>query len=223
MMTSKGRVVVASNARWEVRELSSRVLRDWGSSDAASAMSTAGRRCRCSDADASAPSCERSATAPCRAALAVQQADRPGVSLRADAQASRGERTSTVVVRVLVRDRPIEYGCPMAWSDWATVAVTGGLGLAGLYFANSVKRRARQDLDREVAEKRFAAYGAMWTHMMQASPMSAVELAEISQTGSLADPGDAQRDARTIQPRPALQGFDGLVLPGRQRDAAVAG
>jgi hypothetical protein len=45
----------------------------------------------------------------------------------------------------------------MAWSDWATVAVTGGLGLAGLDFADSVKRRARQDLDREVAERRFAA------------------------------------------------------------------
>ena len=86
----------------------------------------------------------------------------------------------------------------MAWSDWATVAVTGGLGLAGLYFANSLKRRARQDLDREVAEKRFAACGAMWTHMLQASPMSAVELAEISQTGSLADAGEAQHDGRTI-------------------------
>ena len=86
----------------------------------------------------------------------------------------------------------------MAWSDWATVAVTGGLGLAGLYFANSVKRRARQDLDRDVAEKRFAAYGAMWTHMMQASPMNAIELAETSQTGSLADAGDAQHDDSTI-------------------------
>jgi hypothetical protein len=86
----------------------------------------------------------------------------------------------------------------MAWSDWASVAVTGGLGLAGLYFANSLKRRARQDLDREVAEKRFVAYGSMWTHMMQASPMNAVELAEASHTGSLADPGDAQDDGRTI-------------------------
>jgi hypothetical protein len=80
----------------------------------------------------------------------------------------------------------------MAWSDWATVAVTGGLGLAGLYFANSVKRRARQDLDREVAGKRFAAYGAMWTHMMQASPMRAVELAEGSPRHPPADAGDAQ-------------------------------
>ena len=86
----------------------------------------------------------------------------------------------------------------MAWSDWATVVVTGGLGLAGLYFANSVKRRARQDLDREVAEKRFAAYGAMWTHMMRASPMSAVELAQPSRTGSVADAGDEQHDAGTL-------------------------
>jgi hypothetical protein len=86
----------------------------------------------------------------------------------------------------------------MAWSEWATVVVTGGLGLAGLYFANSVKRRARQDLDREVAEKRFAAYGAMWTHMTQASPMSAVELAEVSRAGSRAAAGDAQHEGRTI-------------------------
>jgi hypothetical protein len=82
----------------------------------------------------------------------------------------------------------------MALSDWASVAVTGGLGLAGLYFANSLKRRARQDLDREVAEKRFVAYGSMWTYMIQASPMNAVELAEASQAGSLADAGDAQDD-----------------------------
>lgn len=86
----------------------------------------------------------------------------------------------------------------MAWSDWASVAVTGGLGLAGLYFANSLKRRARQDLDREVAEKRFAAYGAMWTHMVNASPMNAVELAEASDTGSPADAGHARDDGRTI-------------------------
>jgi hypothetical protein len=86
----------------------------------------------------------------------------------------------------------------MAWSDWASVAVTGGLGLAGLYFANSLKRRARQDLDREVAAKRFVAYGSMWTHMMQASPMNAVELAEEFHTGSLADAGDAQDEGRMI-------------------------
>ena len=86
----------------------------------------------------------------------------------------------------------------MAWSDWASVVVTGGLGLAGLYFANSLKRRARQDLDREVAEKRFAAYGSMWTHMIKASPMNAIELAEASHTGSLADAGNAQDDGRMI-------------------------
>ena len=50
----------------------------------------------------------------------------------------------------------------MAWSDWATVVVTGGLGLAGLYFANSVKRRAREDLDqrgRREALRRTARCG----------------------------------------------------------------
>ena len=111
---------------------------------------------------------------------------------------SRGEAALTRVVYVLVRDRSICYGYPMALSDWASVAVTGGLGLAGLYFANSLKRRARQDLDREVAEKRFVAYGSMWKYMIQASPMNAVELAEASHAGSLADGGDAQATRRTI-------------------------
>jgi hypothetical protein len=60
----------------------------------------------------------------------------------------------------------------MAWSDWAGIATTGVLGAAGLYFANSVRRRARADLDREVAEKRFAAYGAMWTELARAAAMS---------------------------------------------------
>lgn len=111
---------------------------------------------------------------------------------------SRGEAALALVVYILVRDRSIEYGYPMALSDWASVAVTGGLGLAGLYFANSLKRRARQDLDREVADKRFVAYGSMWTYMIQASPMNAVELAEASHAGSLADGGDAQDDGRKI-------------------------
>jgi hypothetical protein len=61
----------------------------------------------------------------------------------------------------------------MAWSDWVGVATTGVLGAAGLYFANSVRRRTRADLDRAVAEKRFAAYGAMWTKLEKASPMGA--------------------------------------------------
>jgi hypothetical protein len=62
----------------------------------------------------------------------------------------------------------------MAWSDWAGIATTGVLGAAGLYFANSVQRRTRADLDRAVAEKRFAAYGAMWAKLEVASPMSEV-------------------------------------------------
>jgi hypothetical protein len=59
----------------------------------------------------------------------------------------------------------------MAWSDWVGVATTGVLGAAGLYFANSLRRRARADLEQAVAEKRFAAYGAMWTALQAASPM----------------------------------------------------
>src|SRR4051794_12785814 len=59
----------------------------------------------------------------------------------------------------------------MAWSDWAGVATTGVLGAAGLYFANSFRRRTRADLEHAVAEKRFAAYGAMWTELEAASPM----------------------------------------------------
>jgi hypothetical protein len=60
----------------------------------------------------------------------------------------------------------------MAWSDWVGVATTGVLGAAGLYFANSVRRRARAELDREVTAKRFAAYGAMWSALEKASPMA---------------------------------------------------
>jgi hypothetical protein len=59
----------------------------------------------------------------------------------------------------------------MAWSDWVGVATTGVLGAAGLYFANSVRRRTRADLEHAVAEKRFAAYGAMWSELEVASPM----------------------------------------------------
>jgi hypothetical protein len=60
----------------------------------------------------------------------------------------------------------------MAWSDWAGIATTGVLGAAGLYFANSVRRRTQADLDHAVTEKRFAAYGAMWTELEQAAAMS---------------------------------------------------
>jgi hypothetical protein len=60
----------------------------------------------------------------------------------------------------------------MAWSDWAGIATTGVVGAAGLYFANSVRRRTRADLDHAVTEKRFAAYGAMWTEMEEAAAMS---------------------------------------------------
>jgi hypothetical protein len=59
----------------------------------------------------------------------------------------------------------------MAWSDWVGVATTGVLGAAGLYFANSFRRRARADLEQAVTDKRFAAYGTMWTALQDASPM----------------------------------------------------
>jgi hypothetical protein len=58
----------------------------------------------------------------------------------------------------------------MAWSEWAGIASTSLVGLAGAFFANSIRRRTRAEVEREVAQKRFAAYGALWALMSVASP-----------------------------------------------------
>jgi hypothetical protein len=43
-------------------------------------------------------------------------------------------------------------------SAWATILVT----IAGLYLAESVRRKTRAEIEAQVAERRLAAYGAVW-------------------------------------------------------------
>lgn len=72
----------------------------------------------------------------------------------------------------------------MASSDWAAIASTTALGAAGLYFANSVRRRTRADLDREVSQKRFTAYAALWAEMAVVSPMRVIVAEANERAGS---------------------------------------
>jgi hypothetical protein len=43
-------------------------------------------------------------------------------------------------------------------SAWASILIT----IAGLYLAQSVRRRTRAEIEAQVAERRLAAYGALW-------------------------------------------------------------
>jgi hypothetical protein len=61
-------------------------------------------------------------------------------------------------------------------AEWIGIAVTAVLGLAGLYFANSLRLRTRAEVEAGVAEKRFAAYAALWAHTKMASPMRGAPL-----------------------------------------------
>jgi hypothetical protein len=60
-------------------------------------------------------------------------------------------------------------------TDWVDVGVTAGitaaLGVAGLYFAHSIRRRTNQETQLTVADKRFAAYGALWGETKAAAGM----------------------------------------------------
>jgi hypothetical protein len=60
-------------------------------------------------------------------------------------------------------------------TDWADVGVTAGitvaLGAAGLYLAHSVRRRTNQQIQLNVADKRFAAYAALWAETKAAPGM----------------------------------------------------
>ena len=55
-------------------------------------------------------------------------------------------------------------------AEWVGIAVTVVLGLAALYFGNSLRRRTRAEVEAKVAEKRFAAYAALWEKTKVASP-----------------------------------------------------
>ncbi len=61
-------------------------------------------------------------------------------------------------------------------TEWIGIAVTAVLTLAGLYFGNSLRIKTRTDVEANVAEKRFAAYAALWAQTKTASPMRGVPL-----------------------------------------------
>jgi hypothetical protein len=53
-------------------------------------------------------------------------------------------------------------------ADWASLAVTLLLGVAGLVLARNVRR----DVELKLADRRLAAYGRLWAEMRPASPYS---------------------------------------------------
>ena len=52
-----------------------------------------------------------------------------------------------------------------------TAGLTGALGVAGLYFAHSLRRRTNQEISLNVAAKRFDAYVALWAETKAAAGM----------------------------------------------------
>ncbi len=61
-------------------------------------------------------------------------------------------------------------------TEWIGIAVTAVLTLAGLYFGNALRLKTRTEVEANVAEKRFAAYAALWAQTKTASPMRRVPL-----------------------------------------------
>jgi hypothetical protein len=63
-------------------------------------------------------------------------------------------------------------------TDWVdvgvTAVITAALGVAGLYFANSIRRRTNQETQLNVAAKRFEAYAALWAETKAAAGMRAL-------------------------------------------------
>lgn len=55
-------------------------------------------------------------------------------------------------------------------ADWLGIVVTAVLGVAALYYGHSLRRRTRAEVKAKVAEKRFAAYSALWAKTKVASP-----------------------------------------------------
>jgi hypothetical protein len=55
-------------------------------------------------------------------------------------------------------------------SDWVAIATTAGLGVAGLYFGQSIRRRTQAEIEAHVAEERIKSYSALWEIMLVAAP-----------------------------------------------------
>jgi hypothetical protein len=62
------------------------------------------------------------------------------------------------------------------------IVVTAVLTLAGLYFGNSLRLKTRTEVEASVAEKRFAAYAALWAQTKIASPMRLVPLTRVERS-----------------------------------------
>lgn len=63
-------------------------------------------------------------------------------------------------------------------TEWLNIVVTAALGVAALYYGQSLRRRTRAEVEAQVAEKRFAAYAALWAKTKSASPMRATPVTE---------------------------------------------
>jgi len=63
-------------------------------------------------------------------------------------------------------------------AEWLGIVVTAVLGVAALYYGQSLRRRMRAEVEAKVAEKRFAAYAALWAKTKTASPMRDTPLSQ---------------------------------------------
>ena len=60
--------------------------------------------------------------------------------------------------------------------DYANIAATVGLGVAGLYFGQSLRRKTRAEIEAHVAERRFESYSALWEATLVAAPSGGAAL-----------------------------------------------
>jgi hypothetical protein len=56
-------------------------------------------------------------------------------------------------------------------TDWATIVVTGGLGVAGFWVANSIKLRRRTELEVAAISRRWDAYERFFSATKPAAPI----------------------------------------------------
>jgi hypothetical protein len=66
--------------------------------------------------------------------------------------------------------------------DWVGIGVTLILGAVGLYYANSVRRKTRAEVETSVAQKRFDAYARLWAATKAASPTRKSPLTAVERT-----------------------------------------
>jgi hypothetical protein len=71
-------------------------------------------------------------------------------------------------------------------TEWLDIVVTAVLGVAALYYGQSLRRRTRAEIEAQVAEKRFAAYAALWAKTKPASPTRRTLMTE-AERGTLFD------------------------------------